>query len=330
MEKSRINSKVFAVLMALILVFSSLILPAKSTAETTASTYWLKVNTKANVVNVYKKSGTKWVPYKVMLCSCGLATNEDNTTPAGTYKLNYKWRWLALVANSYGQYVSQITGDYLFHSVPYNERYNHASQPTAEFNKLGKKASHGCVRLSVMDAKWIYENCPSGTKITVYSSDKPGPLGKPTPIKVSTSKKTGWDPTDPKKGNPNFKLRKPVITTDFGNKLTVKYGKKTPLLSLVQAKDPNTFRDLTKSIKFSYVKKYSKSKGQYVKAKFSCTSPGKYKVRYKVYNKYCGTGYKTIYVTVSPKPVPPKPVEPDTPDNPNNPVNPDNPDSAGQ
>ena len=33
---------------------------------------------------------------------------------------------------------------------------------------LGSKASHGCVRLQVEDAQWIYENCDSGTVVVVY------------------------------------------------------------------------------------------------------------------------------------------------------------------
>ena len=32
---------------------------------------------------------------------------------------------------------------------------------------LGRKASHGCVRLRVEDAQWIYENCDDGTIVVV-------------------------------------------------------------------------------------------------------------------------------------------------------------------
>jgi len=35
-------------------------------------------------------------------------------------------------------------------------------------NKLGSPASHGCIRLKVEDARWIYNNCPAGTTVTVY------------------------------------------------------------------------------------------------------------------------------------------------------------------
>ena len=34
--------------------------------------------------------------------------------------------------------------------------------------RLGINASHGCVRLSIENAKWIYDTIPSGTKVIVY------------------------------------------------------------------------------------------------------------------------------------------------------------------
>lgn len=34
--------------------------------------------------------------------------------------------------------------------------------------RLGINASHGCVRLAIDDAKWIYDNIPSKTKVVVY------------------------------------------------------------------------------------------------------------------------------------------------------------------
>lgn len=289
--------KIIALALSICMIFSSLIV-----VNANSTKYWLKVNTKCNVVNVYKMQDGKWKPFKVMVCSCGLGTNRDNTTPKGTYKLKYKWRWLSLVANQYGQYCSQITGDYLFHSVPYSKYGKHSTQFTKQFNKLGKKASHGCVRLSVMDARWIYNNCKKGTKITVYSSSKAGPLGKPATIKVSTKKKLGWDPTDPAKGNPNYKLPGPKISLNSGKSIELEIGSKAKLLSFVKAIDPNTFRDLTGSIKV-------------VSNNVKRNVPGTYTVKYKVSNKYCGTAYKSFKVTViDPNPAPgPENPEPENP-----------------
>ena len=49
----------------------SLLAITPDTASAASAKYWLKVNTQANVINVYKKTDGKWKPYKVMLCSCG-------------------------------------------------------------------------------------------------------------------------------------------------------------------------------------------------------------------------------------------------------------------
>ena len=54
----------------------------------------------------------------------------------------------------------------MFHSVLYKEKDGPVTQSSV--NNLGRKASHGCIRLSVEDAKWINQNCPSNTKIIVY------------------------------------------------------------------------------------------------------------------------------------------------------------------
>ena len=54
----------------------------------------------------------------------------------------------------------------MFHSVLYNQKGGPVTQSSV--NNLGSKASHGCVRLSVEDAKWLYQNCPKGTKVIVY------------------------------------------------------------------------------------------------------------------------------------------------------------------
>ena len=89
---------------------------------------------------------------------------------------------------SYGQYCSRIHGGILFHSVWYYRNGDPSSMSAKEYNKLGTTASHGCVRLMVADAKWIYDNVPSGSKVIIYNSSNPGPLGKPKALKISAYK----------------------------------------------------------------------------------------------------------------------------------------------
>ena len=62
----------------------------------------------------------------------------------------------------------------------------------------------GCIRLTVEDAMWIYNNCISGTNVEFYKDENPGPLGKPTAKKISGEPEEirNWDPTDPNENNP--------------------------------------------------------------------------------------------------------------------------------
>ena len=163
--------------------------------------YHLYVNKGTNTVTVYKideKGNEK--PIKVMLCSVGRAGHD---TPEGSFKTYEYYDWRLMVDNTYGRYAVRFNGSIMFHSVPYLKMKKDTLE-WEEYNKLGSRASLGCVRLCVADAKWIYANCKSGTKVEVFTDYKdPGPLGKPKGIKIdSKSKYRDWDPTDLTRENP--------------------------------------------------------------------------------------------------------------------------------
>ncbi|MBR6479838.1 MAG: L,D-transpeptidase, partial [Clostridia bacterium] len=171
--------------------------------------YCVGVNRQMHTVTVYGKddSGKYTKPIIAFACSCGKPGHE---TPAGTFfagantRTDWKYTWLHMVDNSYGQYTTQITGAIWFHSVCYTENGNKGALEYEEYNKLGGPASLGCVRLCVRDAKWVYENVSDrGTMVFIYDSSVPGPLGKPETIKIDVnSENRGWDPTDPDPNNP--------------------------------------------------------------------------------------------------------------------------------
>lgn len=166
--------------------------------------YYIKVNRRQNCITVYTldENGEYTVPYKAMICSTGLY----NATPRGTFHLSTKYLWRELYGKVYGQYATRITGGVLFHSVPYYKK-SKSALCTEKYNKLGQQASMGCVRLTVEDAKWIADNCPSGTTVEIYDDDDPGPLGKPEAAHIDTdSPNKGWDPTDPDVENPWHQL----------------------------------------------------------------------------------------------------------------------------
>ena len=146
---------------------------------------------------------------RTMICSTG----TGNATPRGTFKLQGKYRWHSLMGGVYGQYCSRITGSILFHSVPYNENKNPASMNEVSYSKLGRKASHGCIRLLCQDAYWIYSNVASGSTIEITTAS--GPRGS-KPSLASGAQYRGWDPTDPAANNPykGYVEPTPVPTPD--------------------------------------------------------------------------------------------------------------------
>lgn len=176
--------------------------PAKEKSKefTSPKSYYVKVNCQMNTVTVYTKdeNGHFTVPYKAMVCSTGAET------PNGTFDISScgQWRWLWLVGGVCGQYCTQICGDYLFHSVPYTKWKDKGSLQPGEYDKLGTTCSHGCIRLTVADAKWIYNVADDIAAVKLYRSSDPGPLGKPVAQKIGGSAYKGWDPTDPDGNNP--------------------------------------------------------------------------------------------------------------------------------
>lgn len=157
------------------------------------SSYKAEVNRTTCTVTIYAKDGANGyiIPVKVFACSVGLPSTP---TPTGTYYTSVKYRWHELMGPSYGQYCTRIVGEVLFHSVAGSNMTSYNLSAT-EYNKLGSPASHGCVRLCVRDAKWIYDNCSLGMETRIYDSSYPGPFGKPATIKIPASQ--NWDPTDP-------------------------------------------------------------------------------------------------------------------------------------
>lgn len=132
---------------------------------------WVKVVIPKNRVYLY--DGNKVI--YTMYCSAGVYKTDPQTgqkksvTPTGTFHVQEQrgdqfFNPQAKVGANY--YVSwHDHGQYLFHSVPTDANGHYIKSEAA---KLGKSTgSHGCVRLSVPDAKWMEQNLPTGTKVVI-------------------------------------------------------------------------------------------------------------------------------------------------------------------
>ncbi len=288
--KKRLHHLVLTILTLTVLLTGVSLKNSENVQAATSYPYLIKVNRKMCTVTVYEKdsNGKYTVPVKAMLCSPGY------DTPLGTFKTPEKYRWRLLMDDVWGQYSTRITGGILFHSVWYYEK-DPSTLSNEQFNKLGTMCSHGCVRLNVADAKWIYDNCPIGTTVTIYDSSNPGPLGKPEGIKVSEKSLMGYDPTDIwSKGNP-YTTAKPVIS-GVKNK-TIDYGKKVNLTKGVTAVS-STGEDITDEITITI-----KYKNKTVK-KVNSKKTGKYYITYSVKDRLNKTIQEEVIYTVVDNEVP--------------------------
>ena len=156
------------------LLFSSAAVPASATPKPTATPAPMPYELRVDVTNqitrayTYDEDGDYTVLVREMICSTG---TRQNPTPLGTYtmpKSRARWGYFP-TWDSHAQYLTRIDAANAFHSVLYTEP-NEMALAVSSYKALGTRQSHGCVRLLVSDAKWIYDNCKAGTKIVVYES----------------------------------------------------------------------------------------------------------------------------------------------------------------
>ncbi|MEE1178843.1 MAG: L,D-transpeptidase family protein, partial [Lachnospiraceae bacterium] len=157
------------------------------------SSYKLTVNRVKCQVTAYaaNEAGNYCIPVKTFTCSVGKAATP---THVGTYQTLRKSNPVELMGPSWGKYGTQINayGDW-FHSVACSNPDPTYSLAAGNYNMLGQPASHGCVRLCVRDAKWIYDNCGIYTTVVVSDTEYT-PFDKVPTIKIPAGQ--NWDPTD--------------------------------------------------------------------------------------------------------------------------------------
>jgi len=162
-------------------------------------------------VVAYESKDGDWIQLRVMICSTGRKGHE---TPTGSYKISDRYAYHRLGTadtRCYGFWACRFRHHYLFHSVPINVKATKAEQGHSmcdmhKFEQLGSVASDGCVRVTVGDAKWIYDLSANETVLVrIVNDDGPIPPAPPAVIweEPYTDKNGyGWDPTDPDPDNP--------------------------------------------------------------------------------------------------------------------------------
>lgn len=129
--------------------------------------YYIVVDVNNQVTTVYGQDGKGdyTVVVREMICSTGTKAYPsdlgDWTTNGKRARWSYFPKW-----GGYAQYWTRINANIAFHSVCYNT-VDTMGLSKKSYNALGSRASHGCVRLLVSDAKWVYDHVGKGTVVHV-------------------------------------------------------------------------------------------------------------------------------------------------------------------
>lgn len=128
--------------------------------------YRITIDLNKQRVYVYEWNGSNFDnKIKEFKCSTG---KDETPTPKGEFWNTApltEW-WYFKEFDCWAKYAWTIDGGIFFHSEIYSAKDDRTVRSNT-IKQLGRKASHGCVRLYRDNAKWIFDNCPAGTPVTV-------------------------------------------------------------------------------------------------------------------------------------------------------------------
>ena len=136
---------------------------SKAQGYSSATNWLIMVDTTNNYLGIFTGGKGRWTLQSYWLCTTGKASTP---TVLGEYTITGKGYSFngALSLPAYTcYYYTQFYGNYLIHSVEYYQNTFNVLD-----SRLGQNLSHGCVRLPIEQAKWIYDNIPYGTKFVSY------------------------------------------------------------------------------------------------------------------------------------------------------------------
>ena len=146
----------------------------KAQGYSSGTNYLILVDKSTFKVRVYKGSKGNWTRIKDWDC-----THGGSDTPNGVFtiddhvtKRDATWGWADFDFSS-AAFACHISAGNYFHSILFNKgtRGNPYEQSWKILDdELRTTYSHGCIRLELENAEWVWDNIPFGTKVVVYNS----------------------------------------------------------------------------------------------------------------------------------------------------------------
>lgn len=130
--------------------------------------YLIAVSRELNRLCVYEGKKGNWKLLDYWMVSTGRPENGSiSKTPTGSWLMPKEDNHLGYIGGHKDYtcwYATRFYKRCFFHSVTY--------MPESKVNKLdprlGMNISDGCIRMDIDNAKWIYDNCHTGTRVIVY------------------------------------------------------------------------------------------------------------------------------------------------------------------
>ncbi len=178
----KLRNLLFLVLLLSVFIASPNAYALDEVKNTDPDKYYVLLDVKSQIVTVYEQdeNGEYTRIVRRMVCTSGQLEDDPidpedlaTPTPRGVWKVGARERFgkFASFSNEYARYWTQVVDGIFFHSIMFRDRDPETLKSFA-YRDLGQALSHGCIRLYVEDAKWIYYHIPPGTTVNVsYSED---------------------------------------------------------------------------------------------------------------------------------------------------------------
>lgn len=145
----------------------------RPTPEPTPIPYFIEVDVANQLIKIFGRDENNEFTdvKKIFTASTG---TEKYPSDVGTWVLTgrkARWALFPTWGGGYAQYWTRINRGIAFHSFLYTPDRKQVKMNSVK--KLGSPASHGCIRLSLYDAKWIYDNIGEGVEVWIHED---GPL----------------------------------------------------------------------------------------------------------------------------------------------------------
>ena len=141
---------------------------AKPTPEPTPIPYFIEVDVNNQLVKVFRRDKNNEFTdlHKVFISSTGTSSFPSDV---GVWTLNgrhARWAHFPTWGGGYAQYWTRINRGIAFHSFLYTPDRKQVKMNSVK--ALGRPASHGCIRMTLFDAKWIYDNIHEGVEVWIH------------------------------------------------------------------------------------------------------------------------------------------------------------------